>query len=97
MHTIPTRVSLAASLVSSCRRWERRLTNLLVRAEYAYPADELLPLSCKGQGHDRQNPDNAAVNDVMGDYVLTVVDSLDTFPVRAPRSSGPCPRGSDLV
>ncbi|GAA5982793.1 hypothetical protein JCM10908_006792 [Rhodotorula pacifica] len=47
----------------------------------AFPADELLPLSCSAQGHDRQNPDNAGVNDVMGDYLLTVVDSLDTFPM----------------
>ncbi|GAA5987329.1 hypothetical protein JCM11641_002687 [Rhodosporidiobolus odoratus] len=47
----------------------------------AFPADELLPLSCQRQGHDRRNPDNAGVNDVMGDYVLTLVDSLDTFPM----------------
>ncbi|KWU45242.1 hypothetical protein RHOSPDRAFT_28872 [Rhodotorula sp. JG-1b] len=47
----------------------------------AFPADELLPLSCAAQGHDRKNPDNVGVNDVMGDYLLTVVDSLDTFPM----------------
>ncbi|BGP03907.1 hypothetical protein JCM10021v2_007655 [Rhodotorula toruloides] len=45
----------------------------------AFPADELLPLSCGKQGHDRSNPNNGAVNDVMGDYALTLVDSLDTF------------------
>ncbi|GAA6041395.1 hypothetical protein JCM8097_005223 [Rhodosporidiobolus ruineniae] len=45
----------------------------------AFPADELLPLTCGKQGHDRRNPDNGAVNDVMGDYALTLVDSLDTF------------------
>ncbi|GAA5873021.1 hypothetical protein JCM1840_007299 [Sporobolomyces johnsonii] len=45
----------------------------------AFPADELLPLSCAKQGHDRRNLDNSAVNDVMGDYALTLVDSLDTF------------------
>ncbi|GEM11334.1 ER degradation enhancer, mannosidase alpha-like 1, glycoside hydrolase family 47 protein [Rhodotorula toruloides] len=45
----------------------------------AFPADELLPLSCGKQGHDRANPNNAGVNDVMGDYALTLVDSLDTF------------------
>jgi hypothetical protein len=47
----------------------------------AFPKDEVLPLSCTGQGHDHAHPDNGAVNDVMGDYVLTLVDSLDTFPV----------------
>lgn len=46
---------------------------------HAFPADELLPLSCSPQGHDRANRDNAHVNDVMGDYLLTVVDSLDTL------------------
>ncbi|GAA5964240.1 hypothetical protein JCM3765_002780 [Sporobolomyces pararoseus] len=45
----------------------------------AFPHDELLPLSCGVQGHDRRNPDNVGVNDVMGDYALTLVDSLDTF------------------
>ncbi|GAA5943649.1 alpha-1,2-mannosidase MNL1 [Sporobolomyces koalae] len=45
----------------------------------AFPSDELLPLSCRKQGHDRINPDNVGVNDVMGDYALTLVDSLDTF------------------
>ncbi|GAA5997552.1 alpha-1,2-mannosidase MNL1 [Rhodotorula paludigena] len=47
----------------------------------AFPADELLPLSCGKQGHDRANTENTGVNDVMGDYLLTVVDSLDTFPI----------------
>ncbi|GAA5853829.1 hypothetical protein JCM9279_001680 [Rhodotorula babjevae] len=47
--------------------------------QHAFPADELLPLSCSGQGHDRVDRGNAGVNDVMGDYLLTVVDSLDTF------------------
>ncbi|GAA6059690.1 hypothetical protein JCM10212_000077 [Sporobolomyces blumeae] len=45
----------------------------------AFPADELLPLSCAKQGHDRLNPDNVGINDVCGDYALTLVDSLDTF------------------
>lgn len=48
----------------------------------AFPSDELLPLSCAAQGHDRANPDNVGVNDVMGDYSTTLVDSLDTFAVR---------------
>ncbi|GAA5853909.1 hypothetical protein JCM8547_008154 [Rhodosporidiobolus lusitaniae] len=47
----------------------------------AFPADEVLPLSCAKQGHDRKNPENTGVNDVMGDYALTLVDSLDTFPM----------------
>lgn len=55
-------------------------------AAHAFPLDELLPLSCRGQGHDRDNPDNTAVNDVMGDFALTLVDSLDTFAVFGDRA-----------
>ena len=51
------------------------------RTDVAYPADELLPLSCAAQGYDHQHPENAGVNDVMGDFSLTLIDSLDTFPV----------------
>ncbi|GAA5884084.1 hypothetical protein JCM6882_002133 [Rhodosporidiobolus microsporus] len=53
----------------------------------AFPEDEVLPLSCGKQGHDRRNTENAAVNDVMGDYALTLVDSLDTFAMLNDRPS----------
>lgn len=43
--------------------------------------DELLPLSCTGQGHDPSNPSDLARNDVCGDYALTLVDALDSFVV----------------
>ncbi|KAK4056367.1 hypothetical protein OIO90_002510 [Microbotryomycetes sp. JL221] len=52
----------------------------------AFPHDEVKPLSCRAQGHDRKNPGNAEVNDVMGDYCLTLVDSLDTFAILDDRS-----------
>lgn len=55
--------------------------------QHAFPADELLPLSCSGQGHDRLDRTNAGVNDVMGDYLLTVVDSLDTFAMLGDKSA----------
>lgn len=45
----------------------------------AWPADEVKPLSCSSQGHDRRHPENLEVNDVMGDFSLTLVDSLDAF------------------
>ncbi|KAK4051547.1 hypothetical protein OIV83_002687 [Microbotryomycetes sp. JL201] len=47
----------------------------------AFPMDEVKPLTCRGQGHDRKHTDNTEVNDVMGDFALTLVDSLDTFAV----------------
>ncbi|KAG0339847.1 ER degradation-enhancing alpha-mannosidase-like protein 1 [Podila humilis] len=46
---------------------------------YAFPKDELNPIMCRGRGSDRQHPDNINVNDVLGDYSLTLIDSLDTL------------------
>ncbi|VDO62313.1 unnamed protein product [Heligmosomoides polygyrus] len=48
---------------------------------YAFPADELDPIHCTGRGHDHGNPDNININDVLGDYSLTLIDSLDTLVV----------------
>ncbi|CAG8499935.1 8066_t:CDS:10 [Paraglomus occultum] len=49
--------------------------------KYAFPKDELDPIQCVGRGRDKQNPqvDNIIINDVLGDFSLTLVDSLDTF------------------
>jgi hypothetical protein len=87
--TLPTP---SLSLMSSSRKLElREETRALWKHAYgsykthAFPSDELLPLSCKPQGHDRVALDNTAVNDVCGDYVLTLVDSLDSFPVLGDR------------
>ncbi|KAJ1364113.1 hypothetical protein KIN20_024127 [Parelaphostrongylus tenuis] len=48
---------------------------------FAYPADELDPIHCTGRGHDHNNPGNININDVLGDYSLTLIDSLDTLVV----------------
>lgn len=47
---------------------------------YAFPADELLPLSCKGRvrGVTQGRGD---VDDALGNYCLTLVDALDTLVV----------------
>jgi mannosidase alpha-like ER degradation enhancer 1 len=50
--------------------------------EHAFPEDELNPFECSGRGSDKANPDNINVNDVLGDYSLTLVDTLDTLAVR---------------
>lgn len=47
----------------------------------AFPMDELNPVACTGRGPDRQNPDNINVNDVLGDFSLTLIDALDTLAV----------------
>jgi mannosidase alpha-like ER degradation enhancer 1 len=53
---------------------------------HAFPLDELLPLSCRGQGHDHANPANYGVNDIMPDACLTLVDALDSFVVMGNRT-----------
>ncbi|KAK9371198.1 glycoside hydrolase [Lipomyces kononenkoae] len=46
---------------------------------YGFPDDEIGPISCISLGRDRANPNNIGINDVLGDYSLTLVDSLDTL------------------
>ncbi|KAL0573920.1 hypothetical protein V5O48_008040 [Marasmius crinis-equi] len=48
---------------------------------YAFPLDELTPLSCSGQGPDWETAANIASNDVAGNFSLTLIDVLDTFVV----------------
>ncbi|VDD92224.1 unnamed protein product [Enterobius vermicularis] len=40
---------------------------------YAFPMDELDPINCTGRGHDHLNPSNLNINDVLGDYSLSLV------------------------
>ena len=49
--------------------------------QYAFPKDELDPIHCTGRGPDYQNPSNININDVLGDYSLTLIDSLGTLAV----------------
>ncbi|KAA3672432.1 ER degradation enhancer, mannosidase alpha-like 1 [Paragonimus westermani] len=49
--------------------------------QFAFPADELNPLNCSGRGHDHEHPGNLNVNDALGDFHLTLVDSLDTLAI----------------
>lgn len=49
--------------------------------KYGFPYDELNPIDCVGRGYDHENPDNINVNDALGDYLLTLIDSLDTLAV----------------
>lgn len=80
--------SPAHAFYSSSRKLELRElardTWLHAYSQYkrvAFPGDEVLPLSCGAQSYDHAHPENGAVNDVMGDYALTLVDSMDSFPV----------------
>ena len=46
--------------------------------EFAYPADELMPLSCKGRTRGK-TPSRGDVDDALGNFQLTLVDALDTL------------------
>ncbi|KAK7868764.1 hypothetical protein R5R35_002557 [Gryllus longicercus] len=48
---------------------------------HAFPLDELNPILCSGRGPDYDNPSNININDILGDYCLTLVDSLDTLAI----------------
>lgn len=57
---------------------------------HAFPDDELRPLTCAPLTRDRHNPAHIEVNDVLGNYSLTLVDSLSTLAILA--STPPAPR-----
>ena len=46
----------------------------------AWPADELMPLSCRGRFRGRE-PSRGDIDDAMGNFSLTLIDSLDMLVV----------------
>ncbi|KAK4998005.1 hypothetical protein LTR66_002701 [Elasticomyces elasticus] len=51
--------------------------------DHAFPEDELRPISCAPLTRDRANPAHIEVNDVLGNYSLTLIDSLSTLAILA--------------
>ncbi|KAI4676390.1 uncharacterized protein J4E88_007306 [Alternaria novae-zelandiae] len=51
--------------------------------QHAFPEDELRPLTCAPLTRDRHNPAHIEVNDVLGNYSLTLIDSLSTLAILA--------------
>jgi hypothetical protein len=49
--------------------------------KYAFPEDELRPLSCRPLVRDRDTLANAGLNDVLGNYSLTLIDSLSSLAI----------------
>lgn len=47
--------------------------------QHAFPLDELRPLACSGLTGDSNDPSNIHLNDVLGGYGVTLLDSLDMF------------------
>lgn len=62
----------------------------------AFPEDELRPLSCKPLTRDRENPAHIEVNDVLGNYSLTLIDSLSTLAILA-STPAPSKRNKALI
>lgn len=58
--------------------------------KHAFPEDELRPITCGPLTRDRENPAHIELNDVLGNYSLTLIDSLSTLAILA--SSKPEPR-----
>ncbi|PHH68255.1 hypothetical protein CDD82_692 [Ophiocordyceps australis] len=50
---------------------------------HAFPEDELRPLSCGPLTRDRDNPARIGLNDALGNYSLTLIDSLSTLAILA--------------
>ncbi|PYH42190.1 putative ER glycosyl hydrolase [Aspergillus saccharolyticus JOP 1030-1] len=50
---------------------------------HAFPEDELRPLTCRPLVRDRDNPAHAELNDVLGNYSLTLIDSLSSLAILA--------------
>uniref|UniRef100_A0A8C7X4S5 alpha-1,2-Mannosidase n=1 Tax=Oryzias sinensis TaxID=183150 RepID=A0A8C7X4S5_9TELE len=48
--------------------------------DHAYPADELMPLTCRGRVRGRE-PSRGDVDDALGKFSLTLIDTLDTLVV----------------
>ncbi|KAL8992145.1 MAG: hypothetical protein Q9169_007335 [Polycauliona sp. 2 TL-2023] len=55
--------------------------------KHAFPEDELKPLTCKPLTRDRLDPSHIALNDVLGNYSLSLVDSLTTLAILSSSSS----------
>ena len=51
--------------------------------KYAFPEDELRPLTCGPLTRDRDRPEKIELNDVLGNYSLTLIDSLSTLGILA--------------
>ncbi|KAL9051014.1 MAG: hypothetical protein Q9162_006279 [Coniocarpon cinnabarinum] len=51
--------------------------------KFAFPEDELKPISCLPLSRDKEDEGHFELNDVLGNYSLTLVDSLSTLAIFA--------------
>lgn len=64
--------------------------------KHAFPEDELRPLTCRPLTRDRSNPAHIEVNDALGNYSLTLIDSLSTLAILASTPSTQRKRNKSL-
>ncbi|KAL2271021.1 hypothetical protein VTJ83DRAFT_392 [Remersonia thermophila] len=81
----PTVVAMHPNLVRDLRRetvemFYHGFDNYM---KIAFPEDELRPVSCSPLTRDAHNPQNVELNDVLGNYSLTLIDSLSTLAILA--------------
>ncbi|KAL8783245.1 MAG: hypothetical protein Q9213_004757 [Squamulea squamosa] len=55
--------------------------------KHAFPEDELRPLTCRPLTRDRLDPTHIELNDALGNYSISLVDSLSTLAILASSSS----------
>ncbi|XP_071961433.1 ER degradation-enhancing alpha-mannosidase-like protein 1 isoform X2 [Antedon mediterranea] len=77
-YTYFSEIERTENLAHVCRMFQHGYDSYL---HYAFPKDELDPINCRGRGPDKADPSNININDVLGDYSLTLVDSLDTLAI----------------
>ena len=56
--------------------------------KHAFPEDEIRPISCTPLTRDRANPSHIELNDALGNYSLTLIDSLSTLAIMASAPHG---------
>ena len=81
--TPPDTAAMTATVTAALARQLREETRVAFFHAYdsylthAYPADELKPLSCEPRSH--RNKTRGTLDDALGGYSLTLIDSLDTL------------------
>ncbi|QHS73841.1 alpha-1,2-mannosidase MNL1 [Saccharomyces paradoxus] len=49
--------------------------------EHGYPYDEVRPISCVPKKRNFENPDDQVTNDILGNFTITLIDSLTTIAI----------------
>ena len=88
---VPSSPSPLSSSQPPCLRFPRDsvfLTPLLVRRLTRLALLQLRPVSCAPLTRDAKNQNNVELNDVLGNYSLTLIDSLSTLAILASAPAG---------